>query len=117
MSTKTQKNIQWVVASATALVIIGVGLNIVVTQMLESFSPASVILALYVGFWAFVLGNIALILSSIWLFIMSRKLIVPEPTSGKPRADDYEPEGLQALGQRSRMYDERRDRMSAKRVA
>jgi hypothetical protein len=116
MSIKTQKNIQWVVASATALVILGVGLNIVVTQTLESFSPATVILALYVGFWAFVLGNTALILSAIWLF-MSRKLIVPEPTSGKPRADDYEPEGLQALGQRSRMHDKRRDRMSAKKVA
>jgi hypothetical protein len=116
MSIKTQKNLQWVVASATALVIIGVGLNIVVTERLESFSPATVILALYVGFWAFVLGNIALILSSIWLF-MSRKPIVAEPTSGKPRADDYEPVELQALGQRSKMHDEQRDRMSAKRVA
>jgi len=108
MSIKTQKNILWVVASATALVMIGVGLNVVVTQTLESFSPGTVILALYVGFWAFVLGNIALILSSIWLF-MRRKLIVAEPTSGKLRADEHEPVGLQALSQRSRTHDERRE--------
>ena len=116
MSTKTQKSIRWVIASATALVIIGVGLNIVVTQTLESFSPAAVILALYVGFWAFVLGNIALILSSIWLF-MRRKRIVAEPTSGKSRADEYESVGLQALGQRAKMHDSRRDLTSAKKVA
>lgn len=116
MSTKTQKSIRWVVASATALVIIGVGLNIVVTQTLESFSPATVILALYLGFWAFVLGNIALILSSIWLF-MRRKLIVAEPTGGKSRAEEHEPVGLQALGQRAKMHHGRRDLMSAKKVA
>jgi hypothetical protein len=108
MSIKAQRNIQWVVAGATALVIIGVGLNIVVMQTLGFFSAGSVILALYLGFWAFVLGNIALILSSIWLF-MRRKLIVAEPTSGKPRADEYEPVGLQALGQRAKMHDGRRD--------
>ena len=116
MSIKTQKSVRWVVRSATALVMIGVGLNIVVTQTLGFFSPATVILALYVGFWAFVLGNIALILSSIWLF-MRRKLIVAEPMSGKPRADEYEPVGLQALGQGAGMHDERRDLISAKRVA
>jgi hypothetical protein len=92
MSTKTHKIIQLIVASATALVIIGVALNIVVMQTLGSFDAASVILGLYVGFWAFVLGNMALILSSIWLFML------PEPTSTTAAADEPEPIRLHTLG-------------------
>ena len=57
MDTQTLNNIQRTVAIATALVVIGGGLNILVMETLGSFDPAVVILALYVGSWAFVLGN------------------------------------------------------------
>ena len=96
MSTNTHKNVHRVVESATALVVIGVAVNIVVMHTLGSFDAASVILALYLGFWAFVLGTTVLILSSIWLF-MSRKVILSEPVSAKPVADEHGPVGLQAM--------------------
>lgn len=99
MSTNTQRNMQWVVASATALAIIGVGLNIAVMQTLGSFDAASVILALFLGFWAFVLGSMGLLVSSIWLF-MKRKDLVAEPMSRKSEA--VQPVGLHALGHRQR---------------
>ena len=74
MSTDTQKHFQWVVESAAALIVVGVGLNVLVMQTLGSFNAASVILALFLGFWAFVLGNIVVFLSSIWLFMRGRDL-------------------------------------------
>jgi hypothetical protein len=60
---KTQKNVHRVVASAVTLGAIGVGLNILVMQTLGSFDAGSVILALYLGFWAFVLGSGVLLFS------------------------------------------------------
>ena len=99
MGTNTQRNMQWVVASATLLAIIGVGLNIAVMQTLGSFDAASVILALFLGFWAFVLGSMGLLVSSIWLF-MKRKDLVAEPTRSTPEA--VQPVGLHALGHRQR---------------
>jgi hypothetical protein len=52
---------------AAALVLISVGLNAFVMQTLGSFDAAAVILALFVGFWAFVLGTVLLVVSSSWL--------------------------------------------------
>jgi len=94
MHTQTLNNIQRTVAIATALVVIGGGLNILVMETLGSFDPAVVILALYVGSWAFVLGNTGLIVSSIWYFIR-RKALWSESTSGQPEA--RAPIGLQPL--------------------
>ena len=74
MSPATQKHFQWVVESAVALIIVGVGLNFLVMQTLGSFDAASVILALFLGFWAFVLGNTVVFLSSIWLFMRGRDM-------------------------------------------
>ena len=85
ISTNTQKHFKWVVESAAALIIVGVGLNFLVMQTLGSFDAASVILALFLGFWAFVLGNSVLFLSSIWLF-MRRRDMSAEPTSRQPEA-------------------------------
>ena len=76
MSTNTQKHFRWVVESAAVLVIIGVGLNFLVMHTLGSFDAASVILALFLGFWAFVLGNTVLFFSSIWLFMKRRDMPV-----------------------------------------
>ena len=102
MSTKTHKNVQRIVASATAPVVIGVGLNIVVMQTLGSFSAASVILALDLAFWAYALGNIVLIVLAIWLFVRGM-FSRPERRSVKPEIED--PDGVA------------RDRMSPRKVA
>jgi hypothetical protein len=96
MDTQTLNNIQRTVAIATALVVIGGGLNILVMETLGSFDPALVILALYVGSWAFVLGNTGLIVSSIWYFIR-RKALWSESTSGQPKAHEHAPTGLHPL--------------------
>ena len=95
MSTNTQKHFQWVVESATALIIVGVGLNFLVMQTLGSFDAATVILALFLGFWAFVLGNTFVFLSSIWLF-MRRRDMSAKSASGQPEAHVPGP-GLEAL--------------------
>ena len=93
---KTQKNIHRVVASAITLGIIGVGLNVLVMQTLGSFDAGSVILALYLGFWAFVLGSGVLLFSSIWLF-MRERVTSPEPASATPQANAM---GLHSMGHR-----------------
>jgi membrane protein implicated in regulation of membrane protease activity len=87
MSTNTQKHFRWVVESAAALIIVGVGLNFLVMHTLGSFDAASVILALFLGFWAFVLGNTVLFFSSIWLF-MKRRDMTAEPASRRPQAHE-----------------------------
>ena len=70
----TQKHFQWALESGAVLIVVGVGLNVLVMQTLGSFDAASVILALFLGFWAFVLGNSVLFFSSIWLFISKREM-------------------------------------------
>ena len=87
ISTNTQKHFQWVVESAIALIVVGAGMNFLVMQTLGSFDAASVILALFLGFWAFVLGNSVVFLSSIWLF-MRRRDLRAKPATGQPRASE-----------------------------
>ena len=79
MNPQLQQNIQRVVITATALVLLGAALNVFVIETLGSFDAASVILALYVASWAFVLGDIGLILSALWFFMARR--VVPEQAS------------------------------------
>jgi hypothetical protein len=81
--TNTQKHLQWVIESGAALVVVGVGLNALVMKTLGSFDAATVILALILGFWAFVLGNTVLFLSSIWVFMRRREMRV-DRASGQP---------------------------------
>jgi hypothetical protein len=69
MDTNTNKNILRMLEVAAALVLISAGLNAFVMQTLGSFDAAAVILALFVGFWAFVLGAVLLMVSSSWLFL------------------------------------------------
>ena len=59
---------------AAASVMISAGLNLFVMQTLGSFDAAAVILALFVGFWAFVLGTVLLVVSSSWL-LFRRKFV------------------------------------------
>jgi hypothetical protein len=93
MSANTQKHFHWVVESAIALIIVGTGLNVLVMQTLGSFDAALVILALFLGFWAFVLGNTVVFLSSIWLF-MRRRDMSPKPASRQPEVYEHAPMAL-----------------------
>ncbi|HET9866881.1 MAG TPA: hypothetical protein VFQ06_06290 [Nitrospira sp.] len=74
MDTNTNKTILRMLEVAAALVMIGAGLNLFVMQTLGSFDAAAVILALFVGFWAFVLGTVLLVVSSSWL-LFRRKFV------------------------------------------
>ena len=87
----TEKHFRWAVESAAVLILVGVGLNFLVMQTLGSFDAASVILALFLGFWAFVLGNSVLFFSSIWLFMRRRE------ESGKPATVQAEIQEKQPL--------------------
>ena len=98
MSTDTQKHFQWVAESAIVLIIVGVGLNFLVMQTLGSFDAAWVILALFVGFWAFVLGNTVAFLSSIWLFMRRRDISATSVRAIREPA----PVDLEMMGQRQR---------------
>ena len=69
MITQTDKNIQRFIEFGAILVVVGMGLNILVMQTLGSFDAGAVILGLFLGFWAFVLGSAILVLFSTWLFI------------------------------------------------
>ena len=69
MDTYADKTIVRILEVAAALVIIAAGLNVFVMQTLGSFDAAAVILALFVGFWAFVLGTVLLLVSSSWLLV------------------------------------------------
>ena len=74
MDTNTNKTIVRMLEVAAALVMISAGLNLFVMQTLGSFDAAAVILALFVGFWAFVLGTVLLVVSSSWL-LFRRKIV------------------------------------------
>src|SRR5215831_2785726 len=92
MPTNTQKHFRWVVESAAALIFVGVGLNFLVMQTLGSFDAASVILALFLGFWALVLGNSVVFLSSVWLF-MRRRDLSAKPETGQWHDPEHGHEG------------------------
>jgi hypothetical protein len=74
MDTNTNKTILRMLEVAAAMVMISAGLNVFVMQTLGSFDAAAVILALFVGFWAFVLGTVLLLVSSSWL-LFRRKFV------------------------------------------
>ncbi|HKT33749.1 MAG TPA: hypothetical protein VJR03_02875 [Nitrospira sp.] len=76
MNDKIDKNIQRIIEIGAVLVVIGMGLNIVVMQTLGSFDAAAVILGLFLGFWAVVLGTGILVLSSGVLLIRRRQTVL-----------------------------------------
>ena len=97
MNTNTQKHFQWVIESGAVLILIGVALNFLVMQTLGSFDAASVILALFLGFWAFILGNSVLFFSSIWFFMRKRAVSAVTPTR-QLEVREFAPVRLPALG-------------------
>ena len=94
MNTQIQHNMQRVVGTAAALVLVGIGLNVFVFETLGSFDAASVILALYVALWTFVLGDIGLILSALWYF-KSRKVVHADQRSAQAAAAEPARIGLE----------------------
>ena len=98
MYAKTDENIQRVIEFGAVLVVLGMGLNILVMQTLGSFDAAAVILGLFLGFWALVLGTGVVVISSSWLFIRS-KHAVSEAMTPRPEAEAT-PIGLHAAGRR-----------------
>lgn len=95
-TTNTHKHIQHMIEFAGALVIAGMGLNVLVMQTLGSFDAAVVILGLFLGFWTFVLGNLVLIPSTIWLFIRKANSVA-EPVPVKQTAAKQARLGWHAL--------------------
>jgi hypothetical protein len=89
MSTPTDKHIRRIVEIGAVLVIIAIGLNFLVTVTLGSLEVSSVLLTLYVSFWAYVLGNVMLIVLSIWLFVR-RKFSLPDRRSVRQEIEDHE---------------------------
>jgi hypothetical protein len=86
MSTTSSKKVQRLIETGAGLVILGIALNVIVTWTLGSFDAASVLLALYVGLWAYALGSFMLIVLSVWLFL-TRKSSGPEHRSGNPQSE------------------------------
>jgi hypothetical protein len=89
MSTTTHRKVQWMIEAGAALVIIGIGLNVLVTQTLGTFEAASVLLTLYLALWAYVLGSIILVVLSIWLFL-TRNSLSTEPMDVRPESEARE---------------------------
>lgn len=75
MNTNNNKSVRRMIEAGMALVMIGVGLNAFVTWTLGAYDAGSVLLALYVGFWAYALGTTALIVLSIWLVLMKKQTL------------------------------------------
>ena len=93
MNTRTDQNIQRVIELGAILVVIGMGLNILVMQTLGSFDAGAVILGLFLGFWALVLGTGMLLVFLGWFFIR-RKHATSESESRKPEAEAHASIGL-----------------------
>ena len=87
---KPFQGMEWVMKSAIALITAGMVLNFVVGQTLGSLSMASVILALYVEFWAFVLGSIALVVVAMWMLVRIWKPSLPEWKGVQPETPHQE---------------------------
>jgi len=81
MNTNNNKSVRRMIEAGMALVMIGVGLNAFVTWTLGAYDAGSVLLALYVGFWAYALGTTALIVLSIWLVSMKKQTLAPASNS------------------------------------
>jgi hypothetical protein len=74
MNSKTRENgefqwTRWVVGGASLLLLLSAGLELFVQQTLGHHSVATVILALYLAFWANVLGLGVLLFLAVWWLI------------------------------------------------
>jgi hypothetical protein len=81
MNSKTRENgefqwTRWVVGGASLLLLLSAGLELFVQQTLGHHSVATVILALYLAFWANVLGLGVLLFLAMWWLIEWRHMWV-----------------------------------------
>jgi len=106
MNSKTRENGEfqrtgWVVVGASLVLLISAGLELFVQQTLGHSSVATVLLALYLAFWSYVLGlGVLLILSVRWLVEWRRVRMKPVAMSryapAEPRSRHLEKTELEA---------------------
>src|SRR6266850_1466180 len=101
MNSKTQGNavyqgIGWVVGIASLLLLISAGLELFVQQTLGHSSVGTVILALFLAFWSYVLGlGLLLFLSVRWL-VRAARAAVSRYAPAEPRSRRLEKPELEA---------------------
>ena len=81
MNSKTRENgdfqrTGWIVGSASLLLLISAGLELFVQQTLEHNSVATVLLALYLALWSYVLGLGILLFLAMWCLVEWRRVRV-----------------------------------------
>jgi len=81
MNSKTRENGEfqwtgWVVGGASLLLLISAGLELFVQQTLEHNSVATVILALLLALWSYVLGLGMLLVLAVWCLVAWRRVPV-----------------------------------------
>ena len=87
MNSKTRGNsvfqgMGWVVGSVSLLLLISAGLELFVQQTLGHNSVATIILALFLAFWSYVLGLVGLLFLSVrWLVSWRRLWVKPAAMS------------------------------------
>ena len=100
MNSKTRENgefkgMGWVVGSASLLLLLSAGLELFVQQTLEHNSVATVLLALYLALWSYVLGLGVLLLLAMWCLVEWRRMRVKRAamnsdSSAGPRSRHFE---------------------------
>ena len=74
MRTSTHRKVHRMIEAGAALVLIGIGLNALITQTLGALDAASVLLILYLALLAYGVGSIVLLALSIWVFMTRNSL-------------------------------------------
>ena len=70
---------EWIIGSAVALLLISAGgLALLAQHAPEQANVATLLLAIYLGFWSYVLGLIGLFLSLAWWLVSRRRLWVTQ---------------------------------------
>ena len=91
MNSKTRENGEfqrtgWIVGSASLLLLISAGLELFVQQTLGHNSVATVILALLLAFWSYVLGLGLLVVLSVYCLVRVRRVRVSDTSDHEQRS-------------------------------
>lgn len=114
MNNKTQENGElrwagWVVGGVILLLLFGTGLEVFVRQTIGHHSVATVILALYLSSWSYVLGLGVLLFVAVWGFVewprvWVKRAAMSSDASARPKSQHVErpesrkPQGNATLG-------------------
>lgn len=124
----------WIIGSVSMLFIISAGLELFAQQALRQASVATLLLALYLASWTYVLGLVGLVFLSVWWLVGWRRLRAKpaamsryapaEPRARRPEKPELEsPQSLQqgvapvVPSRSSRESDDRNKATSPSRVA